>query len=338
MKTTLPQRIELLVKLGQYISKNEEDLKKIKEKASLHNSWFIPEYIDLSLMNIATEFLNRDTLEAWIAGYPQLKNETRRAKKVGIVMAGNIPLVGFHDFLCVFVSGHNALIKASSKDEALIKHLVEKLTEWAPQLSENIQFAERLNGCDAYIATGSNSSAGYFDYYFGKYPHIIRRNRTSVAILSGEETNEELEALADDVHLYFGMGCRNVTKMYVPRNYNFEPLINIFKKYDYLADFHKYKNNYDYNLALHVLNNKYYMSTGALLLIEGPNIFSPVSQLNYEFYDDHLSTAKGLERNDSVQCIVGKGFVPFGEAQCPSIGQYADGVDTLKFLSGLSAS
>ena len=213
--------------------------------------------------------------------------------------------------------------------------MIEKLIEWEPSLSNSIAFADMLKGCDAYIATGSNSTAGYFDYYFGKYPHIIRRNRTSVAILDGKESQEDLEALADDVHLYFGMGCRNITKLYVPTDYDFEPLINVFKRYNYLADIHKFKNNYDYNLALHLLNNKYFMSTQALLIVEDKSIFSPVSQLHYEQYSNIETVLNELDNNPAIQCIVGKGFVPFGKAQCPAINQYADGEDTMKFLSEL---
>lgn len=335
MQINLSQRIELLVKLGQYLKGKNDNWQEIKQKASVVNGWFLPEFIELSIKNIVTRFLQKDTLENWIAQYPRIKDVNNQPKIVGIVMAGNIPLVGFHDFLCVFIAGHRALIKASSKDEVLIKHIVGKLIEWEPQLKTEIAFSEMLKNCDAYIATGSNSSAGFFDYYFGKYPNIIRRNRTSVAVLTGDETRGELEALADDVHIYFGMGCRNITKVYVPRNYDFEPLINVLKKYEHLSDVHKYKNNYDYNLALHVLNKKYYMSTPALLIIEDESIFSPVSQLNYEYYSSIDEVKRKLKDIDSIQCIVGAGFVPFGQAQCPDVDQYADGVDTLKFLSEL---
>ena len=192
-----------------------------------------------------------------------------------------------------------------------------------------------MKGCDAYIATGSNNSSRYFDYYFGKYPNIIRRNRTSVAVLTGEEMPAELEKLADDVYLYFGLGCRNVTKIYVPADYDFVPLLEAFRKYNYQADHHKYKNNYDYNLALHLLNKKYYMTNGSILLIEDAGIFSPISQLNYEFYSGNDDLTARLPAARDLQCVVGKSFIPFGGAQCPSISEYADGVDTLKFLADL---
>ncbi len=333
----LQYRINLLARLGEYILSHDSDAirwHQAKEKAGQENSWFIPEFIDLSSTNIARFFLQKDILEKWAASY-QLPSVNPQPKTIGIVMAGNIPLVGFHDFLCVFVSGHKAMIKTSSKDETLIRHLVNKLTEWEPEVADLVQFSEMLKGCDAYIATGSNNSSGYFEYYFGKYPHIIRRNRTSVAILAGDETKEELEKLADDVYLYFGLGCRNVTKIYVPEGYDFVPLLHAFKKYEYLADNHKYKNNYDYNLALHILNKRLFMSNPSLLLVEDSSFFSRVSQLNYEFYTGIDKLTETLKGRPELQCIVGRRFTSFGESQHPSITEYADGVDTLNFVSRL---
>ena len=250
-------------------------------------------------------------------------------------MAGNIPLVGFHDLLCVFMTGHYAVIKPSSKDDALIRFIVRKLTEWKPQATPYFTMGEMLKGCYAYIATGSNNSSTYFDYYFAKYPHIIRKNRTSVALLTGDETEEERSALADDVYQFFGLGCRNVTKIMVPKDYNFEPLLNSFKKYSYLFDYQKYRNNYDYNLAIHLLNKRYFMSSGSMLLVEDPSPFSPISQLHYEFYNDIDEAKASLENNDAIQCVVGKGGVQFGGAQQPGICEYADGVDTIRFLTEL---
>lgn len=330
----LQYRIDLLVDLGEYILSGNPAWAEAKEKASRENGWFIPEFVDLASNNIARQFLSRPVLEKWVSSY-DLPVNMPQPKNVGVVMAGNIPLVGFHDFLSVFISGHKAIIKTSSKDETLIKHLVGKLAEWDKAVEGCVSFADMLKGCDAYIATGSNNSAGHFEYYFGKWPHIIRRNRTSVAIVTGEETSEELAKLADDVYLYFGLGCRNVTKIYVPAGYDFVPLITAFKKYDFLADHHKYKNNYDYNLALHLLNKKYYMSNPSLLLVEESSLFSPISQLNYEFYDNPDKLADSLKVNKDLQCIVGRGFVPFGQSQVPAIADYADGVDTLAFLCRL---
>jgi hypothetical protein len=192
-----------------------------------------------------------------------------------------------------------------------------------------------IKNCDAYIATGSNNSSRYFEYYFGKYPSIIRKNRTSVAILNGKESKEELERLSDDVYQYFGLGCRNVTKVYVPRNYDFVPLLGAFKKYDHLGDHHKYKNNYDYNLAIHILNNKYYMTNGSVILVENNSPFSPISQLHYEYYDDERQVMEELRDDSSIQCIVGEKNIDFGGAQCPQVCDYADGTDTMAFLMSL---
>ena len=328
----LQMRIDLAAQLGEYILSNSVEWQETKHKASLTNPWFTPEFIDLATRNISKNFLDKAKLESWTSAY---KIENADPKNIGIVMAGNIPLVGFHDFLSVLISGHKAIIKASSKDEVLIKHLVQKLTEWNKELNELIFFQEMLKGCDAYIATGSNNSARYFEYYFKKYPHIIRRNRTSVAVLDGNETTPELEKLADDVHLYFGMGCRNVTKIFVPKGYDFIPVLSAFKKYDHFKDHNKYKNNYDYNLALHILNGKFYMSNESIILLENPSIFSPISQLNYEFYTDKNIVAGSLRSMDDLQCAVGHDYIPFGQAQLPSLTDHADGIDTISFLTKL---
>lgn len=325
-------RIELAAQLGEYILSNGSEWQEAKQKARAINPWFIPEFTDAAVKNIANQFLDRQKLINWVSSYTI---QPLVEKKVGIVMAGNIPLVGFHDFLCVFISGHKGIMKAASKDEVLIKHLVQKLTEWNSEVNELAVFQEMLKDCDAYIATGSNNSARYFEYYFSKYAHIIRRNRTSVAFLDGSETMKELEQLADDVHLYFGMGCRNVTKIFVPNEYDFVPMLAAFRKYDYFKDHHKYKNNYDYYLALHILNGKFYMTNGSIILVENPSIFSPISQLNYEFYAHKNDVGDTLRSLSDLQCAVGHGYIPFGEAQLPSLSDYADGIDTMKFLTRL---
>ncbi len=330
----LPYRINLLSRLGNYMLSGEPGWQEAKSKASRENGWFTPEFIDIAVQNIASRFLQKNILEEWSSQLPEDIPE-EKIKTVGIVMAGNIPLVGFHDFLSVFVSGHKAGIKPSARDKELIKHLVAILIEWEPSLDGYIRFEEMLKGCDAYIATGSNNSSRYFEYYFGKYPHIIRKNRTSVAVLNGNETSEDLDLLADDVFQYFGLGCRNVTKLYVPEAYDFIPLLDAFKKYNHLADHHKFKNNYDYNLALHILNKKFYMTNGSILLVESPSVFSPISQLNYEYYKSVDELMAILAGSEEIQCLTGKGYIPFGSAQCPAITDYADGVDTLTFLKNL---
>ncbi len=327
-------RIEILEKLGNYILSDNAEWESIKERAVQENTWFIPEFIQLAVQHIAKVFLQSKPLHQLAEQY-SIPSLNSRPQNVGIVMAGNIPLVGFHDLLCTFLSGHHQTIKPSSKDQVLIKHLVQKMTEWDNETDSLISFAEMLKGCDAYIATGSNNSSRYFEKYFGKYPHIIRRNRTSVAILEGKESSDELEKLADDVYQYFGLGCRNVTKIWIPTDYDFVPLLEAFKKYNYLADHHKYKNNYDYQLAILIINKRFYMTNGSIVLHEDPQIFSPISQLNYEFYSHIEDIQPGLMGNPAIQCIVGKKYLPFGYGQQPGLTDFADGVDTLKFLLNL---
>jgi len=330
----LQQRKELLCRLGEYMLSNEPLWQAAKDKAYRENGWFIPEFIDLSAQNIANSFLTAEGIQKITERY-NIPQEQSSPKKVGIVMAGNIPLVGFHDLFCVFLSGHIAMVKPSSKDDTLIRHLITKLTEWNQEVSSVVVLSEMLKGCDAYIATGSNNTSRYFEYYFRNVPSIIRKNRTSVAILTGDESKEELEKLADDVYLYFGLGCRNVTKLFVPQGYDFIPLLEAFKKYNYLANYHKYKNNYDYNLAVNILNKKYFMSNEAILIVEEASSFSPIGQLHYEYYTDSASVQEALTKDATIQCVVGKGNIGFGQAQCPSITDYADGVDTMEFLTKL---
>lgn len=330
----LQQRVDLMVRLGQYLQQeNNEELQAVKAKAERANGWFIQPFIDLSVKNICDYFLKDDVLKTWVKQY-DIKDDVE-SKTVGIVMAGNIPLVGFHDLLCVFISGHKALMKPSSKDEVLIKHIVAKLKEWNSEITAFIAFADMLKNCDAYIATGSNNSSRYFEYYFGKYPSIIRKNRTSIAVLNGKESDEELDKLADDIALYFGLGCRNVTKIYVPEDYDFLPLLTALKRYQYFADLHKYKNNYDYQLALMIMNKKFYMTNEAFLFAENESNFAPVSQVNYEYYTDKNEVLTKLKADASVQCNVGEGGIAFGTAQKPCITDYADGTDTLAFLKSL---
>lgn len=330
----LQERIDLMARLGQYMLGDAPEWIAARELAFRQNPWFVPEFIDEAVKSIATCFLDAAALTEWATRY-RVPDERAEPKTVGVVMAGNIPLVGFHDFLCVFISGHSILIKTSSKDEVLIKHLARKLYEWDITVQNTVSFAERLTGCDAYIATGSNNSGRYFDYYFGKYPHIIRRNRTSVAILDGSETAEELNALASDIQLYFGLGCRNITQLFVPRNYDFVPLLETLKQYAHFLDFHKYKHNYDYHLALLIMGNKYYMNNDSIILTENSSPFSPVSQVHYAFYDSRGEAEAIVKDNADVQCVVGHGHLPFGTAQRPALDDYADGVDTMSFLSAL---
>jgi hypothetical protein len=329
----LKNRIDSFVALGKHLQSKPESWQNAKETAGYKNGWFTLESIQIATDNIINQFLEQEILEKFCDDY-QIK-EIENPKLIGVVMAGNIPMVGFHDLLCVLLSGNNILIKLSTKDEILMKYIIHFLQTNNEEWKTIIGTSEMLKNCDAYIATGSDNSAKVFEYYFNKYPSIIRKNRTSVAIIDGLETDYQLEQLADDIHLFFGLGCRNVTKLYVPLNYNFEQMIGVFKKYEVLGNHHKYKNNYDYNLALYLLNNKYYMTNGATILVESEELFSPISCLHYEFYEN-LSTLKiKLENNYKIQCIVGNTFLPFGDAQKPTITDFADGIDTMAFITNL---
>jgi Acyl-CoA reductase (LuxC) len=328
----LQARISHFFTLGDsFLTPGNPPFEAVKNNAYQQNSWFLPHFIDHAVAQINQQYLALDLLKSWTAAYPSIAN-TSTGKKVGIVMAGNIPLVGFHDLLSTLIAGHIAIVKLSSKDTVLMEYVIASLQKIDPAFKDLIIIQEQLKNCDAYIATGSNNTGRYFEQYFGKYPHIIRKNKTSVAFLDGKETESELALLADDMMLYFGMGCRNITQIWVPLEYDFIPLLNALKKYNYLGDEHKYKHNYDYQLALLMLNRQFYMDSGGILLSENPSPFAAISQIHYQFYTP--GTLPSIDPTE-VQCIVGKTGVPFGSPQTPSLIQYADGVDTLNFLSKL---
>ncbi len=329
----LQERQEILQRLLEYISGNSPEWEDAKAMAYSQNNWFVPEFIDLAVQSIAEQFLQKDKLQQWIQHYRLDDNIT--PKTIGIVMAGNIPLVGFHDFLTVFTCGHNQICKLSSKDDVLLKHLVEKMVSWNPAVAGKVKFASMLKDCDAYIATGSDNSARYFEYYFGRYPSVIRKNRTSAAILTGNETGTELNLLADDIMLYFGLGCRNVTKLYVPENYDFIPLLGALKKYQWMFEHHKYRSNYDYQLAIYIMNGKFYMTNDCIVLIENENPFSPIGTLHYSYYDSPEKVFDKLIADEKIQAVIGQNHISFGLAQQPSLMDYADGVDVMQFLLGL---
>lgn len=339
---SLERRIELMTKLGQYLSSENEILNEVIDAAHRSNAWFTPEFVKLSLANISRYLLDEAALRSWLRHYPKIASDDVAPKLLGIVMAGNIPLVGFHDLLCGFIAGHSLKLKLSSKDTVLWMHILSKLQEWDAASAQKVSTAELLKGCDAYIATGSNNSSRYFEYYFQKYPHIIRRNRSSVAILDGKETAHELELLADDINLYFGLGCRNVTQIFVPHGYDFEPLLAAFNKYIRHIDHNKFKNNYDHQLALFLLNKQYYMTNGHILLVEAESVYAPISVVHYQYYEDREKLMNELLADDAVQCVsmakvenehprIGA----FGMNQMPALTDYADGVDTMSFLQNL---
>lgn len=329
----LQERLEILIQLGKYISSQDEGWEAAKIRAQQKNNWFVSDFINQAANTIAQQFLQQEQLEQWAAHY-HLDNNIA-PKKIGIVMAGNIPLVGFHDFLAVFVSGHTQIIKQSSKDDVLLKHLVDTMIRWNTEVAKHVQFSEQLKDCDAYITTGSDNSARYFEYYFGRYPSIIRKNRTSVAILTGNETEEQLQLLADDVMQYFGLGCRNITQLYVPKEYDFVPLLRALKKYSWFFEHHKYRSNYDYQLAIYLMNNMFYMTNDCVVLIEAQSPFSPIGTLHYQFYNDVDAVYDQLKSNDKIQAVVGAKGLSFGTAQSPALMDYADGVDVMQFLLSL---
>jgi hypothetical protein len=328
----LQARIKGFVTLGQQLSDTNNDLLiEAKSAAYQQNAWFLPTFIDQAIEQIREQFLQQTALEEWTAAYPSIADQATHLK-VGIVMAGNIPLVGFHDLLSTLIAGHTAVVKRSSKDQVLMDFIIASLIKINPAFEAQILVQEQLKNCDAYIATGGNTAGNYFEYYFGKFPHIIRKNKTSIAILDGTETLAELAALADDCMLYYGMGCRNVTQIWVPEGYDFIPFLNALKKYNYLQDQHKYKHNYDYQLALLMMRKQLYMDSGGVLMSENPSPFAAISQIHYQQYPLGTSPTFNI---DEIQCVVGKNHLPFGSLQKPLLAQYADGVDSLAFLSGL---
>lgn len=325
------RRVKLMVKAGEFIVSQNPQWLKAKEVAYHKNSWFIPDFINAAAENIKRNFLDEQILNQWIKYYHL--DDNILPKTVGIIMAGNIPMVGFHDLLSVFICGHKQIIKLSSKDDVLLKSIVEFLASIENDINNYISFADSLQGCDAYIATGSNTSAEIFRQYFSKYPNIIRKGRTSVAVLSGNETPEQLNNLSDDVHMYFGRGCRSVTHLYVPQEYDFIPLLDSFKKYDYFIEHFKYKNNYDFQLSLVLMNKNFYMTNGTTILLEQESLFPPPAVVYYTYYD-HENSLRNLIDDDNIQCVVGKN-IDFGDSQAPGIFNYADDIDTMQFLLSL---
>ena len=339
MNLNKKQRIDLLVRLGEILSETGSlPYRKARAEAFAQNPWFIPEYIDQAIRAISTFFLERQALERWAQAYP----EPEFKKEVGLILAGNIPLVGMHDLLSVFVPGHRAQVKLSSKDEVMMHFLLHTMERIDPGVMDYFHLVDRLKDFDAVIATGSNNTFRYFSYYFDRYPHIIRKNRNGVAVLTGAESTEELGGLVKDILDYFGLGCRNVTKLYVPRDYDFGPLIELIDDLEFLLHHHKYRNNYEYNYALFLLNKDDFLAGKNILVKKDASYLSRIACLHYEFYDSPESLKEQLEMDrDLIQCICspgGKllgmdGEVPFGKSQVPGLFDYADGVDTMQFLT-----
>lgn len=335
----IKERITALARLGEHLRQPDEYLEAVMHRSEYNNPWFTKENQRLAIQAIATQFLDKNKLEAWASAYP-IADEAPM-KTVGMVMAGNLPLVGFHDVVCTFVAGHKAKIKLSDKDQFLLPYLLKLLEKYAPGAGDFFEIAEQITGFDAVIATGSNNSARYFEAYFGKYPHIIRKNRNAVAVLDGSESEAELLALGTDVFQFFGLGCRNVSKLYLPQGYDFQQLMEQWESFHQLANHSKYRNNFDYNLALVMLNQVPYSNNGCIILSENQAIASRIATLNYEFYEEKKALEAELKgRHEEIQCIVAKPglltlpAVPFGQAQAPGLMDYPDGVDVMAFLLG----
>ena len=315
------------------------DLDLILERARQENAWFTEESC-LHSFKYWGEALTEDSLDSWLSAYASPSGPPLR---VALIMAGNIPLVGFHDLISVLLTGNNALVKCASKDTVLLKFIVNRLAEFDPNLNNRISFTEgKLSDFDAVIATGSTNTSRYFEYYFSKKPHIIRKNRHGAAVLTGDETPAELSGLVEDVFRFFGMGCRSISKLYVPKGYNFDPLFNAFYPFKDLVNHQKYGNNYDYNKAVYLMSGSPMLDNGFLLLKEDTGIGSPIGTLFYEYFESEDAVRDTLQAiKDELQCIVGNSRVseaiPFGTAQKPLLSTYADGVDTVDFLLKTSA-
>lgn len=334
------QRIAAFVGFSEFLRNTEsaEILDDWAQQAYLRNNWFVPKNVLAALSAIAAMLRDEERLSQWVAQYPEVENPAT----IGVVLAGNLPAVGFHDLLCVLISGHRLLVKPSKDDTVLIELILEKLCEIEPAFREAVTFAERINAADAYIATGSDNTARYFETYFASKPHIIRKNRVSVAVLSGNETTTELQGLCSDIFLYFGLGCRNVSKVYVPEGYAFSAFYETAEAFrDYAAHHHKYFNNYEYNKSILLVNGDEHLDNGFLLIQESERLVSPLSMIYFETYHEPAEVKARLDAlREKIQCVVtgldlGEKEVPFGKSQQPSLTDYPDGVDVMAFLSGI---
>ncbi|SNR94262.1 Acyl-CoA reductase (LuxC) [Belliella buryatensis] len=336
---TLSERIDAFVQLGEIIKNlSNEKFESLAWRVENNNSWFTPDHTKLALNGLEL-FLERAALETWTDQYNI--DSKLMTKEIGVLMAGNIPAVGFHDLLAVLITGHKAAVKLSSADTVLIKWLVNELIHIDERFNDLISFEEMLKAKDAYIATGSNNSARYFNYYFGKYPSIIRKNRTSVAVLKGDETAADFVRLGNDIFQYFGLGCRNVSKLFIPNKQILQSMLDAMEGFHILSSNHKYINNYDYNKSIYLINGEDHLDNGFLILKESQDLVSPISVVYFELYEDLATLQNHFNKlKDNIQCVLSsdawfENSIPFGQAQCPKLDDYADGVDTIQFLLGL---
>ncbi len=335
---TLEQRIEAFARLGKRMQTlSETDKAVLFRQANDRNAWFTPEQ-NQRAWNGILHLLNDTKLADWTKRYAL---EPAKIRPVGVAMAGNIPMVGFHDFLSVLISGHHLVAKTSSQDDVLIPFLANQLLDIEPGFRSLLSFEERLNGVEALIATGSDNTSRYFEYYFRSVPHIIRKNRSSCAIIMGDEPTEALKDLGHDVFAYFGLGCRNVSKLYLPEDFDAAKVLDAWQTHASVANHHKYVNNYDYNKSIFLVGRTPFLDNGFVLVTESASLVSPISVVYYETYRNQQDLREKLNAQQSkVQCVVAangwyKGSVPFGKAQLPELWDFADGVDTLQFLSNV---
>jgi predicted SnoaL-like aldol condensation-catalyzing enzyme len=346
----LENRINAFVELGKFLSqfkregiiKNDsvlyndlffEPLKMLIDRAKESNPWFTKDNVLFSIDSWA-KLLNKKELTEWVKEY---KINEINPKTIAVIMAGNIPLVGFHDFLSVLISDHNIQIKLSSNDKFLLPLIAKYIEKVEQEFKNKIYFVDKLNNYDAVIATGSDNTARYFDYYFGKYPNIIRKNRNGVAVLSHNDTTRDLEKLGEDIFRYFGLGCRSVSKIFIPKGFDFDTFFKAVYKYKDVINYKKYENNYTYNKAVFLMSNFKLLENGFLVLKEDLSFASPIATLFYEYYDDFEAIQNKIKENqDKIQVIVSKLSIDnatnFGETQNPKLYDYADGIDTIKFL------
>lgn len=317
------------------IGVTEEEYNKLKGiigRQFYYNGWFTKENV-LQSLNAFGDQLNQENLSTWLSGYSYKES----LKRVGIVMAGNIPMVGFQDFLCVLLSGNIAVCKLSSDDKTLLPAFAEHLIQFCPELKERIEFSiGPLSKIDAVIATGSDNSAKYFEQYFGKYPHIFRKNRTSVAVITGNETEEELKELGKDIFSYFGLGCRNVSHLLLPKDYEINRFFESIIDYSPVINHNKYGNNYDYNKTVYLMNKMQLLDNNFVLLRETEELFSPLSMVHYHYYSSKQEIEDYLNENtEKIQAVIGNDFIPFGKAQRPMLSDYADGIDVIDWLNSI---
>ncbi|HEX8327246.1 MAG TPA: acyl-CoA reductase [Hymenobacter sp.] len=332
------ERLAAFVALGQRLATlSPDEITTLAARARNQNAWFDEPSVAAALAGLA-HMLAEEPLRKWAGRYPP---EPTTVHHIGVVMAGNIPMVGFHDLLCVLLSGHVLLAKLSADDTVLMTWLMEELCRIEPRFTDAIKVLPRLNAANAFIATGSDNTARYFEFYFGKKPHLIRRNRTSVAVLTGEETSAELALLGPDIFQYYGLGCRNVSKLFVPTGYNFSPLLDALQTCEGVLNHHKYNNNYDYNKSILLVNSVPHYDNGFFLITKDPKLVSPISTVYYAEYASEIDLVDQLtDVAAQTQCVVSAGArfagsLPFGQAQAPGVAEYADRVDTMEFLARL---